>query len=158
MEGERNEKKNEMKNRKEHFKFSFEKLKHKVSQKIEKMSDIDPDKFAYTCQLAGIDYGGKKRYSKEDLEQELTNYTYKRLNALRDEMEARQQELIGQIEDLGSKLTAIATSLDVINRAEERKLQKDIEKIKNSSAVGDELMEELKKDKIIGEIMNKGED
>ena len=158
MEGERNEKKNEMKNRKEHFKFSFEKFKRKVNQKIEQMSDIDPKKFAYTCSLAGIDYGGKKGYSKEDLEQELTNYTYKRLNALRDEMEARQQELIGQIEDLGNKLTAIATSLDVINRAEERKLQKDIEKIKNSSAVSDELMEELKKDKIIGEIMNKGED
>ena len=125
---------------KEHQKFSFEnflkKIFERINKRIEKMSDIDEDKFKQVCDLAGIPYGGM-----EDLKQ----HTYKRLNAMRESLEARQEELNAQLKDITQQVEAISHSLMLIERAEEAKLQADIERLKEGLA-DTSWLEELEKE------------
>lgn len=129
-----------MKKPKEHQKFSFEKFLKKIfkriNKRIEEMSDIDEDRFKQVCDLAGIPYGGM-----EDLRQ----HTYKRLNAMREDLEARQEELNAQLKDITQQVDAISRSLMLIERAEEAKLQADIEKLKEG-VVDTSWLEELEEE------------
>lgn len=105
------------------------------------MSDIDEDRFKQVCDLAGIPYGGME---------ELRQHTYKRLNAMREDLEARQEELNAQLKDITQQVDAISRSLMLIERAEEAKLQADIEKLREGVVDAswlEELEEELGKEK-----------
>ena len=100
------------------------------------MSDIDEDRFRQVCDLAGIPHGGMA-----DLEQ----HTYKRLNAMRENLEARQEELNAQLKDIAEQVEAISHSLILIERAEEAKLQADIERLKEG-LVDTSWLEELEEE------------
>ena len=104
------------------------------------MSDIDEDRFRQVCDLAGIPHGGMA---------DLKQHTYKRLNAMREQLEARQEELNAQLKDITQQVEAISHSLMLIQRAEEAKLQADIERLKEGLADAswlEELEEELKEE------------
>lgn len=139
-----------MKKPKEHQKFSsknfpsenfqrkvFNKLKSWVSHRLDVASNVDEHRLRNACQLAGVSYVGES-----EAVDELRQYTYKRLNKLREELEAQQEELNAQLRDLARRVEAIGTSLQLIERAEEAKLKADIEKLK----VSGEDVEELEKE------------
>lgn len=77
--------------------------------------------------------------------EELRQYTYKKLNRLREELEVQQEELNAQLRGLARRVEAIGTSLQLIEKAEEVKLKEDIEKLKiNGENIG--WLEELEKE------------
>ena len=129
-----------MKKSKEHQKFSFKnfpsenfqrkifnKLKSWVSHRLEVASNVDERRLRNACQLAGMPYVGE-----DEAIEELRQYTYKRLNVMRQELEAQQEEVNAQLRGLAKKVEAIGTSLQLIEKAEEAKLKGDIEKLKVS--------------------------
>lgn len=140
-----------MKKLKEHQKFSsknfpkenfqrkvFNKLKSWVSHRLEVASNVDEYRLRNACQLAGVPYVGES-----EAVDELRQYTYKRLNKLREELEAQQEELNAQLRGLARRVEAIGTSLQLIERAEEAKLKADIEKLKVSGVDIEELEKEF---------------
>lgn len=129
-----------MKKLKEHQKFSsknfpsenfqrkvLNKFKSWVSHRLEVASNVDEHRLHNACQLAGVPYVGES-----EAVEELRQYTYKRLNKLREELEAQQEELNAQLRGLAKRVEAIGTSLQLIEKAEEAKLKGDIEKLKAS--------------------------
>lgn len=140
-----------MKKLKEHQKFSsknfplenfqrkvLNKFKSWVSHRLEAASNVDEHRLRNACQLAGVPYVGES-----EAVDELRQYTYKRLNKLREELEAQQEELNAQLRGLARRVEAIGTSLQLIERAEEAKLKADIEKLKASGVDVEELEKEL---------------
>lgn len=129
-----------MKKPKERQKFSFEKFLKKIferiNRRIEEMSDIDDNTFRQMCDLAGIPYKGVD---------ELRQHTYKRLNAMRENLEARQEELNAQLRDITHQVEAIGHSLILIEKAEEAKLQADIDRLKEGLA-DTQWLEEIEKE------------
>lgn len=105
----------------------FSKLKNWVSHRLEVASNVDEHRLRNACQLAGVPYVGENEAIEE-----LRQYTYKRLNVMRQELEAQQEELNTQLRGLAKKVEAIGTSLQLIEKAEEIKLKGDIEKLKAS--------------------------
>ena len=142
-----------MKKSKEHQKFSFKnfpsenfqrkvfnKLKSWVSHRLEVASNVDERRLRNACQLAGVPYVGEN-----EAVEELRQYTYKRLNKLREELEAQQEELNAQLRGLARRVEAIGTSLQLIERAEEIKLKEDIERLKADGGDTEGLEKELQK-------------
>lgn len=131
-----------MKKPKEHWKISFEnfieKMGQKLQKKLDKLSNVDEEQLRRACKLAGVQYIGE-----DDAVQELRNYTYKRLDKLRDQLETEREELSQQLKELTERVSAIGTSLALIERAEEAKLKADIQKLKDSGVELKELEEEL---------------
>ena len=139
-----------MKKPKEHQKFSFKNwLRNKMRQfrnfihrrlkyRFEQLSNVDEHRLRNACQLAGVSYVGES-----EAVDELRQYTYKRLNKLREELEAQQEELNAQLRGLARRVEAIGTSLQLIERAEEAKLKADIEKLKASGVDIEELEKEF---------------
>lgn len=105
----------------------FNKFKDWVSHRLEQVSNVDEHRLRNACQLAGVPYVGES-----EAVDELRQYTYKRLNKLREELEAQQEELNAQLRELARRVEAIGTSLSLIERAEEAKLKEDIERLKAS--------------------------
>lgn len=140
-----------MKKPKEHQKFSFKsfpsenfqrkvlnKFKSWVSHRLEVASSVDERRLRNACQLAGMSYVGES-----EAVDELRQYTYKRLNKLREELEAQQEELNAQLRELARRVEAIGTSLQLIEKAEEAKLKEDIERLKTSGGDTEWLEKEL---------------
>lgn len=139
-----------MKKSKEHQKFSFENwLKNKIRQfksffsryaakRLEQVSNVDEHRLRNACQLAGVPYVGEN-----EAVDELRQYTYKRLNKLREELEAQQEELNAQLRGLARRVEAIGISLQLIERAEEAKLKEDIERLKADGGDTEGLEKEL---------------
>ncbi len=116
--------------------FIYKRLKHGLEQ----VSNVDERRLRNACQLAGVPYVGE-----DEAVEELRQYTYKRLNKLREELETQQEELNAQLKGLARRVEAIGTSLQLIERAEEAKLKEDIERLKASG--GDtEWLEGLEKE------------
>lgn len=114
----------------------YKRLKHGLEQ----VSNVDERRLRNACQLAGVPYVGE-----DEAVEELRQYTYKRLNKLREELETQQEELNAKLRGLAKRVEAIGTSLQLIERAEEAKLKEDIEKLKADG--GDtEWLEELEKE------------
>lgn len=103
--------------------FIYKRLKHGLEQ----VSNVDERRLRNACQLAGVPYVGEN-----EAVDELRQYTYKRLNKLREELEVQQEELNAQLRGLARRVEAIGTSLSLIERAEEAKLKEDIERLKAS--------------------------
>lgn len=101
--------------------FIYKRLKHGLEQ----VSNVDERRLRNACQLAGVPYVGE-----DEVVDELRQYTYKRLNKLREELETQQEELNAQLRGLARRVEAIGTSLQLIERAEEAKLKEDIERLK----------------------------
>ena len=116
--------------------FIYKRLKYRLEQ----VSNVDERRLRNACQLAGVPYVGE-----DEAVEELRQYTYERLNKLREELEAQQEELNVQLRGLTRRVEAIGTSLQLIEKAEEVKLKEDIERVKADG--GDtEWLEELEKE------------
>ena len=125
--------KNSLKNKMKQFKsFIYKRLKHGLEQ----VSNVDERRLRNACQLARVPYVGES-----EAVEELRQYTYKRLNRLREELEVQQEELNAQLRELARRIEAIGTSLSLIERAEEAKLKEDIERLKASGGDIEEFQE-----------------
>lgn len=101
---------------------SIQKLHLKWTQHIERMSDVDEAQMRSICAMAGIEYKGEK---EQDLVEELTQETYQRLEQLKQDLEARQEATRAQIRELNDRISALAHSLEIVIKAEEKKLEED---------------------------------
>lgn len=100
-------------------------IHRRLKYRLEQVSNVDERRLRNACQLAGVPYVGE-----DEVVDELRQYTYKRLNKLREELEAQQEELNAQLRGLVRRVEAIGTSLQLIEKAEEAKLKEDIERLK----------------------------
>ena len=107
---------------KEIIRNSIQKLHIRWWKRIERLSDISDEQMRSICALAGIEYKGEK---EQDLVDELMQETYQQLDQLKHDLEAKQAATRQQIRDLNDRISALAHSLEIVVRAEEKKLEEE---------------------------------